>query len=462
MSSSPGAEGGRAARSRRIAWRLTAFYAGASAVIVLGALAYLYAALAANLDREDDDALAEQVRLLGAFLREHGGDRGELPPGVAWESAARRYGRLSLRVLDARGRVLGETPGIDPALVPAAFPSPAPAGAPLPRGRDVDGRRGRAFRLVAVMLDAEPAGGAAAGPPGAAPGASREAGRPPAGRVLQVALDRTEEAELLAEFRVRSLPAVALVLVLCALVGHRIARQLLARTDEAFERLERFAADIAHQIRTPLSNLRGEIEVSLGRARSPDEYRELLASSLEECVRLSRLVERLLFLSRAESPTRSIKRERLELRRELEAVRDFYEPAAAEAGLALRVAEGAPVEADADRVLLQNAVANLVENAIAHTPPGGAVTLAAARAGPLAEVTVADTGRGIPGEHLGRVFDRFYRVAPGGGGGGTGLGLSIVKSVAELHGGAVAIDSAPGRGTRVTVRLPAGGGPRGT
>ena len=234
--------------------------------------------------------------------------------------------------------------------------------------------------------------------------------------------------------------------------------EMLDRLEESFERISRFTADIAHDLRTPVNNIRGEAEVALARARTVDEYRDVLESSLEEAVRLSELIGDLLFLARAESPLTELHRENVNIGELLTTVRDYYEASAADAGISLVVNDGAePLNAELDRSLMLRAVSNLVSNAIAHTPPGGTVTLAAANEDAAIRIEVSDTGAGIPAEALPRVFDRFFRVDPSRSktSGGTGLGLAIVQSILTLHGGSAEITSQLGRGTRVTLRMPA-------
>jgi two-component system, OmpR family, heavy metal sensor histidine kinase CusS len=138
---------------------------------------------------------------------------------------------------------------------------------------------------------------------------------------------------------------------------------------------------------------------------------------------------------------------------ELAKVREFFEAAAAEGGVRLEVS-ARPLTAELNRSLFQRAVTNLVANALAHTPPGGAVTLAASAGDGGARVEVTDTGRGIPADHLPHVFDRFYRVDNSRSSGGAGLGLAIVRSIVEQHGGRVEIASEVGRGTRVVMTFP--------
>jgi len=142
----------------------------------------------------------------------------------------------------------------------------------------------------------------------------------------------------------------------------------------------------------------------------------------------------------------------------LTTVRDYYEASASNADISLVAKEGAePVTADVDRSLMLRAVSNLVSNAIAHTPPGGTVTLAASDEGTVIPIEVSDTGIGIPAEALPRVFDRFFRVDPSRSksSGGTGLGLAIVQSIVALHGGSAEITSELSRGTSVRLRIPA-------
>jgi two-component system heavy metal sensor histidine kinase CusS len=254
--------------------------------------------------------------------------------------------------------------------------------------------------------------------------------------------------------------------------------QMLDGLEESFERISRFSADIAHDLRTPVNNIRGEAEVVLARPRTADEYRDVIESCLEESVRLSDLIGDLLFLARAESPLTHLRRERVNVGELLGGVREYYEASAADGGISLTTNVGdKPVVADLDRTLLQRAVGNLVSNALTHTPRGGAVVLGtgvdfsgvdfsntdfsntdrSSADFSTIRIEVSDTGIGIPPEALPRVFDRFFRVdsSRSQGSGGTGLGLAIVQSIALLHGGNVEISSQPGQGTRVTLHMPA-------
>jgi two-component system heavy metal sensor histidine kinase CusS len=198
------------------------------------------------------------------------------------------------------------------------------------------------------------------------------------------------------------------------------------------------------------------LEVALGKARSADEYRDVLGSALEECQRLSRIIDSLLFLARAENPEMQIRREPLEIGDELRTVLEFYEAAATERCVMLSLDAPQSITARLDRTLLQRAISNLVANAIVYTPAGGRVSVRACHEGSSIRVEVADTGCGIAPAHLPHIFDRLYRVdrARTATSGGVGLGLAIVKSVAELHGGRVEATSDEGRETRIALVLP--------
>jgi two-component system, OmpR family, heavy metal sensor histidine kinase CusS len=321
----------------------------------------------------------------------------------------------------------------------------------------------------------------------------------PEGYRLQVARDVTFERDLLASYRERLSTVLGIGLLLSGIAGFMIARhgirpveeisttlrhigsstlgervetaglptelyslastfnETLDRLEDAFGRLARFSSDIAHELRTPINNMRGEAEVALSKARSTEDYRDVLESSLEEYVRLSTMIDRLLFLARSEHPETQIRREVIDVGTELTTVREFYQAAASEVGVNLDLSSPVALTASVDRTLLQRALSNLIENSLRHTSTGGHISLEAGRNNGSVVISVVDDGCGIPPEHLSRVFDRFHRVdaARSQNNGGAGLGLAIVKSVATLHGGEAGIESTLGQGTRVSLRFPA-------
>jgi heavy metal sensor kinase len=230
---------------------------------------------------------------------------------------------------------------------------------------------------------------------------------------------------------------------------------MLDRLQQGVEEKRRLVADASHELRTPLAVMRSELDVSLEEEQLPAEARETLESAREEVDRMTRIVENLLTLARVDEG-------RLELLRRPVALRDVAERAlralqpmadGKRVGLTL---EGDGVLAVADRELLQQAVSNLVTNAIKYSDPGGEVRIETwARAGD-AGLTVSDTGPGIPAEAQPRVFDRFFRVdaARPRETGGSGLGLAICREIADAHGGRVWVESTEGEGSSFHLSLP--------
>jgi two-component system, OmpR family, sensor kinase len=239
---------------------------------------------------------------------------------------------------------------------------------------------------------------------------------------------------------------------------------MIGRLEEAFGRLDRFAADASHELRTPLTILRGEVDLALRSPRTPEEYREVLASNRDEIDRMAAIVDQLLLLARAEKGQLALAREPVRLDRLVEETVRQWRDLAAQAGLAVELAPLPPATVTGDELRLREVLLNLLDNARKYTPSGGrvAVRLALDEAGRRARLSVEDTGVGIPPEALPRVFDPFFRAdqARARDAGGSGLGLAIVKRVVEGHGGEVAVESDVRRGSRFTVTLPAEGAER--
>jgi two-component system heavy metal sensor histidine kinase CusS len=460
-----------------LAFRLTAGYAFAGLFLVFFSIASLYLVLESELEKSTDLFLADKVHVLSTMLRERPDDRDALREEVELESAARRYEQFYIRVLDERNRLLLMTPGMADQLDLAQLASQTQSHPN--RTIRMKGKNGKALRVISASA------------PVGSPATETD--------TVQIAIDVSQKEALLARYRFWFFTILLASFVIFPLVGYQIARhgirpveemattarhisstnlrerilpegypfelaslastfnQMLDRLEESFERISRFSADIAHDLRTPVNNIRGEAEVALARARSADEYRDVIGSCLEEAVRLSDLIGDLLFLERAESPLPHLRLERVDVGELLDGVREYYEASAADGGVSLSSAfSEVLVIAELDRSPLQRAVGNLVSNALAHTPRGGAVVLGTNADASTIRIEVSDTGVGIPAEVLARVFDRFFRVdsSRSQGSGGTGLGLAIVKSIALLHGGNVEISSQLGQGTRVTLQMP--------
>ncbi|WP_263351659.1 heavy metal sensor histidine kinase [Acidicapsa acidisoli] len=479
MSSKPSRSAWPALPPRRtLAFRLSAAYSLAGLLLVILATASLYIVLRTELDRSTELFLADKLHVLRTMLRERPDDEDALREEIELESQARRYQQFYIRLLDEHGVPIMTTPGMTEQLDLAELVGRTSSRSE--RSIAMAGRHGQPFRIT---------------------GATVAVGTPAThSDTVQIAIDVSQEEELLARYRLWFWGILLVTSILFPLVGYRIARhgirpveeiaatarritstnlreriasqgypleleslagtfnEMLGRLEESFERISRFTADIAHDLRTPVNNIRGEAEVALARSRTVDEYRDVLESSLEESVRLSELIGDLLFLARAESPLTELHRESVNIGELLTTVRDYYEASATDAAISLVVNDGTErFNAQLDRSLMLRAVSNLVSNAIAHTPPGGTVTLAATNEDAAIRIEVFDTGVGIPAEALPRVFDRFFRVDPSRSksSGGTGLGLAIVQSILTLHGGSAEITSHLGRGTRVMLRMPA-------
>jgi two-component system, OmpR family, heavy metal sensor histidine kinase CusS len=458
-----------------LAFRLTAGYAAAGLLMILIATASLYLVLVKELDRSTDLFLADKLNVVSTMLRERPDDEDALREEIELETAARRYEQFYIRLLDEHGALLMQTPGMAEQLDLARFTSLSGSA----HTTRMKGRSGQEFRIASSVV-----------PVGSPPTQSD---------TIQIAIDVSQKEQLLARYR-HSFWAIMLgALVIFPLVGYRVSRhgirpmeemattarhitstnlherilaegypaelavlaetfnQMLDRLEQSFERISRFSADIAHDLRTPVNNIRGEAEVALARARSIDEYREVLGSCLEEAVRLSDLIGDLLFLARAEDPLTQLRRVPIDIGELLGSMQEYYEASASETGVSLTTAlNREPIVAELDRTLIQRAVGNLIANAVSHTPAGGAVVLGAESELSGVKIEVSDTGIGIPPEAVPRVFDRFYRVDSSRSqhSGGTGLGLSIVQSIMSLHGGKAEISSELGHGTKVTLHIP--------
>jgi two-component system, OmpR family, heavy metal sensor histidine kinase CusS len=463
---------------RTLAFRLTAGYALAGLILIILATASLYFVLVSELEKSTELFLGDKLHVLRTMLRERPEDKDALEEEVELETAARRYEHFYIRLLDERNTPLMTTPGMADVLDLSRLTQRTRGHPEVPLS--MKGLHGQVFRVTTAVAPV---------------------GSPATHNItIQIAIDVSQKEAFLARFRLGFWMIILGTLAILPVVGYQIARQgirpveemastarrissthlgeristegypyelaslagtfnqMLDRLEDSFDRISKFSADIAHDLRTPVNNIRGEAEVALARARTIDEYRSALESSLEEAVRLSDLISNLLFLARTESPLMHLHREPIDVAELLDGVQEYYEASAAESGVSLRTSFGdVPVIAELDRTLIQRAVGNLVSNAVAHTPSGGSIVMATSSEIAVVRIEVADTGIGIPPDALPRVFDRFFRVDPSRSqaSGGTGLGLAIVQGITMLHGGKVEIFSEPGKGTRVILSIPA-------
>jgi len=232
--------------------------------------------------------------------------------------------------------------------------------------------------------------------------------------------------------------------------------EMLERLEKSFHQIRQFSADASHELQTPLTILKGEMEVALRMERSPEEYGRILRSGLEEIDRISRLVEGLLLLARSEARALKMDVQPVDLLGLVEELREQYSVQASSRDVSLVLGMPLPLPVQGDPGHLRRAVMNLIDNAIKYTPAGGSVTLSLEKRQERACLIVEDTGIGISREEQARIFERFYRsqAALAMGEGGHGLGLCIARSIVESHGGRIEIESTPGSGSRFTILLP--------
>jgi two-component system heavy metal sensor histidine kinase CusS len=444
---------------------LVLLYTPAAAFLLFCGLGVFYIIVVRHAFVEDNAVLADKLSALRVELRKPGGAQTLID-----ESRGVRLGERPVywvRVIDSQNHAITETPGMDSILPIAVFQTAPNAGASIPTPKNYRAG-GKLFSLVSAIeaVAAEP-------------------------YRIEVAQDRSEDDQFQKEFG--ALVAVVLALGILASAGlaftvtkrglrpladltrslkrvgpsrlhervppEKWPRELqpfaaafddmLNRLEDSFTRLSQFSADLAHELRTPVANILGEAEVALTRPRTTDEYREVIESSVAECQRLSGIIESLLFLARAESGREAIKRTSFDARAALEKVAGFYQAVAEEQKIDIVCQGDGQIHADPN--LFSRAVNNLVENALHATPAGGKISISITTHDAHSEVSVADTGSGIPAQHLAHIFDRFYRVDSSRSSEGNGLGLALVKSIADLHGGSATVQSETGRGTTVTL-----------
>jgi two-component system heavy metal sensor histidine kinase CusS len=389
----------------------------------------LYRDLVANIEMEQISVIDDEITGFQSILSVYHKDPRFLREEILLEGAGKKNPKYYARVQDGHENLLVESPRMEENFPTASFPQPSEVThGPGVRWKDT---RGKSYLLKSAWIE----------------DGSEER------RLykVQMAFDVTYQESVLANYR--RLMAISLVLgimtsaLICTVIIRRGMRALkeitettqrisasrlhervaasrwpkeltplavafddmLDRLEDSFNRLSRFSADLAHELRTPINGLMGAADVILAKERSPEEYRNVIESSLEEYSRLSRMIERLLFLARASNNEIKIEKAPLDVPRELARIHELFRAMAEEQGVEIMTSGEGTVYAERD--LFGRAVSNLLANALQHTPPGGRITLSGTRVSDhLVEVRVSDTGTGISAEHLEKIFDRFYRV----------------------------------------------------
>ncbi len=458
--------------------RLTILYILSAFGILFASTIFLYWVLASHLQREDNQFLAAKIDLLRVVMLEKPNDQGVLEEEIRWESAPFRLAKYYARLLNSDKQTLIETQNMSSVVPVSEFPPPVGISQTPSEATKWKSKDGRSFLLMTALAKL---------------GNSNDQTR-----ILQLALDVSHENALISDYRRQLMLVLLAGILLSAVAGILVARKglqpieeitrtvqqvsasqlherlgqsnwplelndlatafdnMLNRLEDSFNRLSQFSADLAHELRTPINNLIGETEVALSRKRNEEDYRNVLESSLEEYSRLAHLIESLLFLARAENPEAHVERTQFDIRKQIEGLIEFYEAVAEEQGVEITCGGNATL--NADLTLFRRALSNLLSNAIHHTPKGGNISVRVAQTSDsFVEVSVSDTGTGIDPKHIPQIFNRFYRADPSRSENkpGTGLGLAIVKSIMQLHDGTVSMESAPGKGTTVTLSFPA-------
>jgi heavy metal sensor kinase len=232
--------------------------------------------------------------------------------------------------------------------------------------------------------------------------------------------------------------------------------EMISRLDQSFKKIRQFSADVSHELKTPLTVLKGEIEVALRRERTGGDYRTILRSNLEEINNMTKVVDDLLLLSRADTGEVPLTKTVVDLSEFLSEIQIQSQVLATSKSIDVYLHNNQEVYALADPLRLKAMMLNLVENGIKYSPQGGRIDITLDKENSSALITVSDQGIGIPQEALPHIFDRFFRVdkARSRQEGGSGLGLSICKWIAEAHNGSISARSELGKGSAFTVRIP--------
>jgi signal transduction histidine kinase len=248
------------------------------------------------------------------------------------------------------------------------------------------------------------------------------------------------------------------MLIVVPLIAWRMTRRTLAPVQRIHEQQKQFVSDVAHELRTPLSIMSGELEVALSKERTPEDYRQTLSSSKQETDRLIELSENLLFLARTDQRRQAIEFEKVDVTDLIGSIVASVQAESTEKEITIHFEpEGEPTFVRGQPAMLRRLFLNLIDNAIQYTPSHGEIWVSLATGKQYTEVKIRDSGAGIAAQDQEKIFDRFYRTDPSRSGTkGYGLGLAICRSIVELHQGSIAVRSALGEGSTFAVMLPHG------
>ena len=457
-------------RNASIARRLTLLFSLASSGVLLALGLVIANSVEKHFEEQDMGVLAGKMDLARQALATMESPAGLAKASQLWDNSLMGHHSLEVMVLDSQGKVLFAT--LEDSLPISAVLESA---ARNPYQPVIWSHGGEAYRGLAAQL-----------PTGAADRAKV---------TVAVAMDMVHHQEFMLSFRQTLWLFVSCAAALTGLLGwtvvrhglaplnamreqtkaitahqlsHRLAvesvprelgefaeslNEMLTRLEEAFQRLSGFSSDIAHELRTPVSNLMTQTHVALSRDRSAHAYRSILESNAEEFERMARMISDMLLLAKADNDLVIPNQEVVGLAKEVLALFDYYEAVADEKELHLQV-EG-DGEVVADRLMLRRALGNLLSNAIRHSFARSTIKISIHAQAQGVGVDVENRGEPIPKEYLERIFDRFFRVDPSRHRSteGTGLGLAITKSIVTAHRGTICATSTHD-GTTFSINLP--------
>jgi len=426
-------------------WRLTAVFTVVLAVILLTAGVAIYLTTSSVLfARVDDDLEERAVRDLSDFVG--GGGRGRGPGGEEFVPHTKTTGGYFYAIVDTNGEPLRSTNG-DPLLSSNVDPdglAPPPAlqdamsdGKAFISTKSSEGESLRVYVLAAQTQDGSPV-------------------------LAQIGRSTEPEHSALSQLRTVLLVVFGGSIIPAALAGFVLSGRVLRPIKVAMDSQRTFIADASHELRTPVAVVRTNAELlerhmasGSDQARSGDSA--AVDDILSESERLGKMVDQMLTLAQADAGEMSLSRSEVALDELIEQVGRSMKALADARSISLDTQTNGNVPVNGDPARLHELLVILTDNAIKYTDAGGSVALAVNRLPKRATIEVTDTGRGIPPDSVSHIFDRFYRVdkARSRDSGGTGLGLAIARQIVDAHGGTIRIESEVGKGTKVTVELPA-------
>jgi heavy metal sensor kinase len=457
-------------RTRTLAFRLTLWYAGIFTVSSLLAFLFFYLQIASILRQRTDEELRDDVKEFSTLLQEKGIE--EVKRTMVLEAEDDGVKDIFYRLLTPDGR---ETASSDMsfwgnlAINQVALRRVTEDGKPVFETIVVEGRRHNARTVY---------------------------GRLAPGTILQIGTTLEDNDEFLAEFRKIFGATVTAVMTLAALVGWFMGRRALANVEditrtaraisasdlqqrvpvkgqadeidrlastfnEMLDRIQKLITEmkemnenIAHDLRSPITRIRGMAELTLTTGTTINEYQAAAASTIEDCDRLLEMINTMLYISQTEASAQSAPTEEIHVTSLVRRACELFQPVAEDKGVNLIVDVRSNVIVRGVLQALQRMLANLIDNALNYTPAQGSVTISVTREQDRAIISVKDTGLGISPEDLPHIFRRFYRCDRSRSRPGTGLGLTLVEAIVRAHRGGIAVTSTPNGGTTFTVTLP--------